>query len=36
MMERLCLFLGLGEVSKDAVSYSSPKRTKVRKRVLVL
>lgn len=32
MMEKPCLFLDLEEVSKDAVSHSSPKGTKVRKR----
>lgn len=36
MMEKLFLFLYLGKDGKDAVSYSSPNGTKVRKRELVL
>lgn len=36
MTEKLCLFLDLGETSKDAVSHSSTKGTRVKKRELVL
>lgn len=35
-MEKVRLFLDLGEVGKDAVIHSSPKGTKVRKTELVL